>query len=459
MNRKRHSKFFALAIILSFFLGLVTPALPPVFAQTKTQQDEQATLKAELERLEAEIAEHERIATQYAKEGNTLSTEIKSLDNKIAKLNAQIEYINASLARLNKEIAQNQVSIIRTEDKLDFHRRAISESIQQVYEQENLSLVVILLQSTELSDFFDDLNSIMAVQSGLTANVREITTLKDQLLTEKDNLASKKNDAANLQSIQKSQKIQVSSTKTEKKEVLAITKGQESKYQELATEKKKEAAQIRSRLFKLLGGGEMSFEEAYEIAKYAEDATGVEASFLLATLDRESALGKNVGRCTYKTSMAPGPPDSRRDDVTPFLEITASLGLDPEDTPVSCANADGAYGGAMGPSQFIPTTWILYADKVARITGSSPASPWRNSDAFVATALLMEDNLNACSASGYEGDTQIRCAAARYYAGGNYKLYMYTSYGTGALARKKQFDDDIALITSTLPASGGSSRA
>ncbi|PIR86893.1 MAG: hypothetical protein COU11_03505 [Candidatus Harrisonbacteria bacterium CG10_big_fil_rev_8_21_14_0_10_49_15] len=450
-QNKNNPSYFS-RIILAFVLGaffVVAIALAEVgttFAQQDMTASERADLEAELAQLEHEIKIHEEEARRYRAQGNNLTSEINGLDSKIAKLNAQIQYINTTLSRLNRDIAKNEVSIITTEQKIDRQRAAIASALQTLYAQEQTSLVAILLKSPNLSAFFDDLNSLMAVQSHLTVKVREVTALKNELLAHKDDLATQKTEASTFRAFQESQKTEVASAKEVKKELLDVTKDQEARYQQIAEARKVEAAQIRSRLFQLLGGGEMTFQQAYEFAKNAQDLTGVTASFLLATLDRESALGRNVGSCTYHTAMAPGPPESRRDDVTPFLQITASLGLDPETTLVSCANSDGAYGGAMGPSQFIPTTWVLYKDKVASLTGSNPASPWRNSDAFIATALLLKDNLNAC-ASEYSGDTQIRCAAARYYAGGYYKSHMWAGYGSGTLARKNQFDADIATIT------------
>ncbi len=236
------------------------------------------------------------------------------------------------------------------------------------------------------------------------------------------------------------QRQEVEEVKQEQDQLLAATKGQEAAYQTLLAQTEQTAAEIRARIFRLLGGGQMTFAEAYKFALFAEQRTGVRAALILAVLDRESALGRNVGQCTYHTAMAPGPPQSSRDDVTPFLQITKELGLDPETQVVSCPIvADGAYGGAMGPAQFIPTTWIAYKDRVAAITGSRPASPWRNLDAFVASGLYLKDAGAA---------TNELAAAARYYCGGNWQQRSVCTnvYGAAVVRRAAEIQQDINIL-------------
>ena len=143
-------------------------------------------------------------------------------------------------------------------------------------------------------------------------------------------------------------------------------------------------------------------------------------------------------------------------DTPYFLELLKRLNIDPasEFAKVSCANQHGSYGGAMGPAQFIPSTWKLYESKITAVTGNNPPNPWNNSDAFAATAVYIKDLLASKScvdyatenkgAASYQTLTE-RCAAAKYYAGGSWYTYRFW-YGDPVVQQANAYEDDIAVL-------------
>ncbi|MDR3581796.1 MAG: lytic murein transglycosylase [Candidatus Pacebacteria bacterium] len=400
---------------------------------------ERTALEAQLAQLETQIDQYQSQITSYQSQGKTLSSQISQLNAKIASLNLQIQAVNLTIQQLNQQISETQSQISVTQSDITSKKAAIGELVKTMYEADQTSLIEVFLANPRLSDFWDETQGISLLQDNLRVAVQQITDLQSQLQDQEQQFEASKSDAATAAAYAQAQAAEVSTTKSQKAQLLTATKGEESKYQALLTQTQATAAQIRNRIFQLLGGGQLSFEDAYQYAKLASGATGIDPAFILAILDRESALGQNVGQCGYKTAMSPS-------NQPIFLAITASLGLNPDEMKVSCANADGAYGGAMGPAQFVPSTWQLYASGIAKVTGDNPPSPWSNTDAFVATGLYLKDGMVGCKASYSAVIDQERCTAAKYYAGSRWKSYLWT-YGEAVVERAQSFDADIQTIT------------
>ncbi|MFA5099032.1 MAG: lytic murein transglycosylase [Candidatus Paceibacterota bacterium] len=431
---------FVFSTIAFFVLGFaMAPTSGNVMAAQSQNEEQRKALESQLADLESQISQYESTINEYKKKGTTLQSEINKLNSQISKLNLQIKAVNLTLSNLDLEISDTQSQIVQTESDIDMNKQSLSQTLQTLYENDNKNLVEILMANPKLSDFMGDVNNLMSVQESVSLTIQQIVEDRQKLLDQKEVLGLQKEDAMALKAYQAAQKSSISKTQTEKATLLKETKGKESEYQKVLTETKKTAAQIRQQIFQLLGGGELTFEKAYEFAKMAEKATGVRAALVLAVLDRESALGKNVGKCNYQTAMHP------TRDIPIFLDLVEDLGLksslDSGNLKVSCANSDGAYGGAMGPAQFIPSTWKLFSDRIAQITGNNPPSPWNNTDAFVATALYLKD------AGAGAGATlaQEKQAAAKYYAGSRWRNYLST-YGARVVAQAEQFQDDIDVL-------------
>ncbi|MDO8486511.1 MAG: lytic murein transglycosylase, partial [Candidatus Staskawiczbacteria bacterium] len=346
--------------------------------------------------------------TKTAQEKKTLQSQISSLKNKVANLGYQINQGNIMVKDLGFQIGDTQSSIDKTSFKIEDAQGQISSILRSLYEEDKKSSIEILLDGN-LSDFFDNLVYLEGLNSKVSDLLNSTKDLKSYLENQKVKMDDEKDELQKVVKVQTLQKQESEQTKKEQEGYLKLTEVQYQKQLLDKQETEKKAAAIRSRIFDLLGVSQApSFGQAYEIAKYASGLTGVRAALILAIITQESNLGKNVGQCYLKNTETGAGVKIKTGVVSPktmnpktipyFLETIKninekkSLSRDPFATPVSCVmysnGAPYGWGGAMGPGQFIASTWQIYDSKVESITGKI-ADPWDIRDAFLATALYL----------------------------------------------------------------------
>jgi membrane-bound lytic murein transglycosylase B len=357
---------------------------------------------------------------------------------------------------LEKQITETEESIGQTSLKIDDSKVQLSGILRSINEQDQRSMLEVMLMEDNLSGFFEDLAALDALNSKSSELLANIKNLKVSLENQKSSLDEEKDDLEKVVSLKTYQKQQSQGAQTTKDQYLKIT---EAEYQQQLKEKgevEQKAAQIRARIFELAGDTlAPTFGEALEIAKYVESVTGVRPAFLLAVMTQESNLGKNVGQCyvrnkttgsgiVIKTGASISKVMSPTRDIPPFLSITEELGKDPYNTPVSCPMSYG-WGGAMGPAQFIPATWQNYRDRIETILGRA-ANPWAVKDSFLAAGLYLSDY--GAKSQSYNGEFN---AALSYFAGPGWAKSSYASvykrdYGYPIMSITSQYEKDIAKL-------------
>ena len=424
-----------------------------VFADSN--QDEKASLEKELAELESKIVQYEKDITITQKEKNTLQNQISVIKKKISQLDLQIKKSNLVIQDLGVQIKDTEGSIGKTATKIDNSKIKLASILRTLYEEDQKGLIEILLVEPRLSDFFDNLMTLEALNQKNQEFLNDIKELKTDLETQKVTLDEEKDDlekTTKLQTLQKQESLQ---NQKQQEVLLEKTRGKESEYQRILNDAKKRAADIRARIFQLAGVADVqapTFGQALEMARWASNVTGVRPALLLAVLQQESSIGKNVGQCHLKDattgagiSIRTGNPLSRvmspKRDVQPFLQITKELGRDPFATQVSCPMSYG-WGGDMGPAQFIPSTWILFRERVAAVTGSA-ADPWKIRDAFLAAAFYLSDH----GAANKTTQSEWR-AAMIYFSGSTNPKYSF--YGDSVLKLAKGFEEDIQTLQNAI---------
>jgi membrane-bound lytic murein transglycosylase B len=436
----------------TIILGLILALVPAwvSFAQStdstvstdqQTSDAQKAALQQQLDQIQQEILQYEHQLAGVQSQKNTLNNKLKALNVTKNKVTLEIQATSLNIQNITQQVSDTQSQIADAMQQIASLREKIRNLLPEIYDKDQQSTIEMLLNNDGLIGFYSELDAYEQINKNLGDLLANLDLESKQLVAEQNQLEDQNQQQQNLLSIQSLQNDNLKANITEQNTLLTQTKGQESAYQATLVDKRAAAAKIQSRLYELFGvgsGNQINFGQAVAIAKYVSGVTGVRAAFLLAILTQESNLGKNVGTCnrpgdppskSYKVIMKPDR------DIPPFLQITADLGLDPNVTPVSCPGRVG-WGGAMGPAQFIPSTWMGYKDQVAAITGKS-ANPWDIRDAFIAAGVKLKSQ-------GGDSVSGEWAAAMRYFSGGTNLRFRF--YGDNVVATANRYQADIDAL-------------
>ncbi len=433
-------------VILPIFLFLMAIFWP--FSADAGLQEEIDARNQQIEEIQKQIDAYQQQIEESSSREQTLAGEIAQLNAQINKVQLEIKSLDIAIGQTGLEIQDTQTGIQNATDQLQLQKEVLAKYMRILYELDKENLTRVLLSNAKLSDFFNNLKNLGDIQDNLQATIVSIKDLKANLEQNESDLEDKKTELGQLKGLQQVEKSNLNSTTGEKNAILKETKGQEAKFQQLVKQSQQDIARIRDQISYLIQNG-ITAEEAVKFGQLAAIRTGIRPEYLLAELNQESGLGINVGKCfiTDLTSgasrhittgqvFARGINPTR--DLPSFLIITAELGKDPLQTPISCWPGYG-WGGAMGPAQFIPSTWMGYRDEVTRLTGHNPANPWSIEDAFVAAAAkLARDGADSKTRAG-------EIAASKKYFCGNSK-----STASNCINYANTVQDKAAIIAQSL---------
>jgi peptidoglycan hydrolase CwlO-like protein len=438
-------------------------SMPFATAHAETKEERRARLERELQLVERQILQQQVLVEDKREERQSLERDVALLDAQISKAQMGIQARSLAIAQLSDQIGEKEVVIDILEERLEKQRQTLAEIVRQTYEFDDFTLIEVLLSNESFSGFFTDMESFQSLKSSLNNSLTVLAGIKDDTEVQRLTLRSKQSTEEELRQLQELEKREIEKREAEKARILAVTKGEEQAYQKLLQEQQKTASQIRQQLFELRDSGAIPFGQAYELAKRAGAVTGVRPALIMGILTQETKLGENLGVPGVAATDA-----HPQRDLPIFYVIAETVGFDPNTVPVSRAPGYG-WGGAMGPSQFIPSTWAIYGGYVNSVTGraswgsgytgtwsynanadiirgmlgkSSPSNPYENQDAFLATALLMRDN--GAAAGSYYAE---RLAALRYFAGwGNATNPAYAFYGDGVMGHTERIQAEINIL-------------
>ncbi len=450
-----------------FFILLFLASVTFAGAQGLSDAD-RARLQKEYDALQEEIAEWQKVLDETRAKKNTLQGDVTILDAQIAKAQSEIKQRNITVTTLTEQINQKQANISSLEARIANDKQLLGNLLKKKSQNELEPVYYILLSAEDIGDMVSDIDDISVINKNLQELFIELEGVKTQTIKAKEDLNLKKNQELDAKYEVELKKKQIVVNQAEKKQLLDATAKVESNYQIVLAERQQRAEAIRSALFDLRDSGGISFAKALEYADYASAKTGVRSAMILAILSQESDLGKNIGSCyvsNLKTgdgvgknsgtpfqrvmyAPLPGSTSNRPNDTAAFEVITKGLNLNWATTPVSCPLGQTYYvgrgfGGAMGPSQFIPSTWQAFSNRLKSVLGVSTPNPWDPKHAITATSIYLSD-----LGAGGGTYTAERNAACKYYSGRacDSQKPANSFYGDSVVAKAAKFQRDIDFL-------------
>ena len=404
-------------------------------------------------------------------EKKTIENEVSDIDNQIKIAQQKIKLQNLLIGNLNSDINMKSKMLDSLQKQIDGHLSSISNLLKRVNEKDDISITELMLGNGRFSDFYASVDSFYVLNREITDLVEIIRRSKTETETEKQNLEERKDRETDAREAIEEQKRLIDRKKAEKKDLLAFKTNEYNVAQKILTNQQQKVAQIRAKLFKFQDGEGIPFGDAYDYAVKASVITGVRPAFVLGILTQESSydstdssFGKNVGKCFVRDQVtgsgvsATDTTQSRQrvmkpDRIPSFINLTADLGRDWTNTRVSCWIVDyqdglpTGWGGAMGPAQFIATTWengsnTSVAKRTAKALNASLADPWNPEHAIMAASIFLAD-----LGAGTQRFSDEKNAACRYYSGKKCNQSTRANgYGVSVMKHVTSVQDDVDQI-------------
>lgn len=417
MNRYILYFFSLIFIIIGVYFSLTKYATAADCTDSNYASINETYCREQLVKLLTEEADAVALLKTVNKTSSNYESEVKRLTTEINALKIKVKARANSIALLKNDINTKVSKIETLQEKISTEKESLAQLIRKEREIDNISIVSLILSQDNISDVYGDIDSFNSIKEAIQKSVEEITGVKILTETEKKSLEDKKNQETNAKYELENTQKKTTQVEANQKILLAGSINQAAALAKLAAEKKAQAEKIRTALIKFQGSGisskSISFGEAYDYAKNASGKTGVRPALILAIMQQETGFGSSFGGC-YITDITTGDGKGIQSgafyekvmgigSLSIFKRITEDLGFNWNTTPISCPidmkrhgtatkYYDGrGYGGAMGYTQFIPSTWVLVEKRVETYLSIKIANPWNPQHAVMATAIFLQD--------------------------------------------------------------------
>jgi murein DD-endopeptidase MepM/ murein hydrolase activator NlpD len=239
-----------IAIVLSALCLLIIP-ISRSYAADMTPEELKRAIedksKALLE-INDKITQAEQDLKDTESKSKSLQNELKKSDYTINQLNLSIRSSELNIQKLNLEIEALKYDIGDTESQIDIKRLGVAELLRELQKKDTENVLVTLLKNKSIAESLDEVQNILDINSGLSAEVSSLQILNDDLSNKLTASSAKKAKVELENKNLKNRKVILQNQKTERQSLLTQTKNQEKNYQALIAQLEKDQDAVSKEL-------------------------------------------------------------------------------------------------------------------------------------------------------------------------------------------------------------------
>jgi murein DD-endopeptidase MepM/ murein hydrolase activator NlpD len=234
------------ALILLIVLGA------PIAAFAETSLDIQKSIdakNAEIQALQQEVNQYQNQVSEIKNQANSLQGTLKVIGNNQKQLQNNLSLTSKKTQKTELTIVQNQQEIGNLGRGISKNTQAISQNIRSLNQSDSRSVLELLASTKSVSEFIQDIDQMLDVQSSLQGHVDSMQLAKKNLERAQQSLDTRKQELQILAAQLKDQKKIVDVQANEKTQLLIETKNKESEYQKLLNDRKKQIEALTAEIF------------------------------------------------------------------------------------------------------------------------------------------------------------------------------------------------------------------
>jgi murein DD-endopeptidase MepM/ murein hydrolase activator NlpD len=240
--------FLILAIFLTASFGIINYASAEDEARVNAIKDKIDNHKDSLEQLNSEISQLKNQIDTVGKQKKTLQNELKSIDLVRQKIKKEAEITKIKAQRTNTAINILDRSIKDKHDAITRQRLAVAYTLQKIAENDQRSLIELLLANASISDAFKEADQFEELQEGFVEQMQKLRGLTKDLNSDKQAQEEEYKKAKLYSKELDEKKGIVEEKRIEQDQLVKQTSKKESEFQAQLKEKERRKKQFEQEL-------------------------------------------------------------------------------------------------------------------------------------------------------------------------------------------------------------------